>query len=42
MSSKPGRRSRRASGPMPPLPPWLLTVLLLGVLFVIWYLARLR
>ncbi len=42
MSPKPGPRSRRSSGPMPPLPPWLLGVLLVLVLFAIWYLARLK
>jgi len=27
---------------MPPLPPWLLAVLLVAVLFAIWYLSRLE
>jgi hypothetical protein len=44
MSRQPGPLSRRpgASGPMRPLPPFLLVVLLAAVLLVIWYLSRLR
>ncbi|HEX9107282.1 MAG TPA: hypothetical protein VF832_08635 [Longimicrobiales bacterium] len=42
MSSPARRRKPRYSGPMAPLPPWMLAVLLLAVLFAIWYLLHLQ
>ncbi len=42
MSSQPRRRRVRVGGPMAPLPPWLLVLLLAAVVFAIWYLSRLR
>ncbi len=42
MSSPTRRRKPRYRGPMAPLPPWMLLILLVAVLFAIWYLHRLQ
>ena len=44
MSRPPAPRSPRpgASGPMRPLPPWLLVILLAAIVFLMWYLSLLH